>query len=67
MPEQLAVSMQPGTILGYAGRTWKVTHNDTLAQRFRMRTTDAPYETKTFGYRPGQTLQVRWVPCDRRY
>ena len=65
MPEQLAVSMQPGTILGYQNRSWRVIWNDTLTQRFRVRTTDAPYETKTFCYRAGQMIQVRWVPSHR--
>lgn len=65
MPEQLAVSMRPGTILGYKGRSWRVISNDSLIQRFTMASLDAPYETKSFSYRSGQFLKVRWIPTNR--
>ena len=54
--------MRPGTILGYKGRAWRVISNDTLVQRFTIQSMEPPMETKTFRYRAGETLDVRWVP-----
>jgi hypothetical protein len=65
VPEQSAISMRPGTILGYKGRSWRVISNDTLLQRFTVSSLDPPHETKSFNYRAGQVLQVRWVPTSR--
>lgn len=62
MPKQACYSMRPGTILGYKGRSWKVVSNRTMDRTFTIRTMDAPYETKTFHYAPGQEIDVRWVP-----
>ena len=62
MPKQACYSARPGTILGYKGRVWKITRNQTMDRRLTIQTIDAPYETKVFSYQPGQEIDVRWVP-----
>ena len=63
--KQSAVSMRPGTILGYKGVTWRVISNDTLVRRFTMSQIGAPV-TKTIQYSPGQEIDIRWKPEERR-
>lgn len=64
MPKQSALSMRPGTIIGYKGEAYKVISNDTLGMRFQARRIEpkTPPVVKTFRYDAGMTLDVRWVP-----
>lgn len=62
MPKQAALSMRPGTILGYRGEAYKVIKNNTLDQVFTMELIENPRITKRIRYRAGDVLDVRWVP-----
>lgn len=62
---KLCISLRPGTLLGYQGKVWRVISNDTLLQRFTCSQVDSKI-TKSFRYRPGQEIQVRWIPDTRR-
>lgn len=62
MPKQQVLSMRPGTILGYKGRAWRVISNDTFVNRFTCQSMEGPSETKTFRYKPGDEITVRWIP-----
>ena len=64
--KQNCYSLRPGTILGYKGESWKVIANDTLSRRFTLRTLYPPYQRKSFNYSPGQEIDIRWSPSDRR-
>lgn len=65
MPKQNCLALRPGTIIGYKGRSWRVIANDTLLNRFTISAMEPPMETKSFGYRPGQEIDIRWKPDTR--
>lgn len=63
--KQPAVSMRPGTILGYKGDPYRVISNDTLVRRFSATNLNTK-AIKTFRYSPGQEIDIRWKPEERR-
>ena len=66
MAKENCYNLQPGTIMGYQGESWQVTAHDTLSRRFTIRSMNPPFVTKSFSYSPGQEVEIRWKPNERR-
>lgn len=58
-------AVRPGSILGFKGQVWKVIGNDTLNCQLELRELDKT-QLKTVRYRPGQEINLRWIPHNRR-
>lgn len=65
MAKQQTISMRPGSIMGYQGKSWRVIANDTLIQRFTIQLMEKPYTTKSFNYHAGDEISLRWCPTER--
>lgn len=66
MANQNCFSLRPGTKFGFQGFVWRVTDNDTLNMTFTaVRAEKGIRFRKTFRYRPGQEIEIRWKPDER--
>lgn len=61
-------TLRPGTIFGYKNEAWKILTNDTLNRRFQARRIEPNTHAtiKTWSYQPGQEIDIRWKPDERR-
>ena len=58
-------SLRPGTIFATSEGVWKVKTNNTLRQTLHVYLINDPSRTKTFHYRAGQEISIRWAPETR--